>query len=90
VSGSNLSGKQTGETDVRWRVTTPSGLEFTCRVYSNHSRIEVSLTDGDDALLCARVVSSAEAAGILARRWLRVVVSGETVSEPFSFPTVVH
>ena len=90
MSGSDLGRKHTNEPDVRWRVTTPNGVEFTCRVYNKDARIEVWLTGGEDELLCTRIVSSVEAAGTVARRWLRAVVAGEAVSEPSTSPTVVH
>ena len=89
VTGSDLDPRHTGP-DVRWRVTTPNGIEFTCRVFSNDARIEVRLTIEDDELLCARVVPSVEEAGTVARRWLRAVVAGETISEPSSSLAVVH
>src|SRR5262245_9123023 len=90
VAGSDLGWKHANEPDVRWRVTTGNGTQFTCCVYTTDAGTEVRLMTGDDELLCSRVVPSIDAAGTVARRWLRTVVASEAVSEPSSAPTIVH
>ena len=90
MQGSDQNGKHGDAPDVRWRVTTPNGNQFACRVYTTGPRIEVRLMTGDEELLCARVVPSVDAAATVACRWLRAVVAGEAVSERPSSPVVVH
>ena len=70
--------------DVRWRVTTATGIQFACRVYVIGARIEVRLTTEQDNLVCARVVSSFDAASDVVRGWLRAVVADDGVSELIS------
>ena len=70
--------------DVRWRVTTATGVTFACRVRIAGARIEVRLTTRQDELVCARVVPSLDAASDVVRGWLRAVVSNDDVSELIS------
>ena len=72
--------------DVRWRVTTATGVQFACRVYIIGARIEVRLTTEQDNLLCvcARVVPSFDAAGDVVRGWLHEIVANASVSAPLS------
>lgn len=66
--------------DVRWRVRTATGATYACRVCIVGARIEVRLTTRQDELVCARVVSSLDAASTVVRGWLRAVVSSDDVS----------
>jgi hypothetical protein len=59
----------------RWRVTTANGDQFTCRILGGGPHLEVQLTAGEDDVVCAEVVSSFDAAGRLANRWLRTVIA---------------
>ena len=74
--------------DVRWRVTTATGVQFACRVQISGARIEVRLTAEPDDLVCARVVSSLDAASDVDSGWLRLVVANNGVGELMSSPRV--
>lgn len=90
MQGSDLGGKPVNGPDVRWRVTTPDGVQFTCRVQTTGTRVEVRLMTGDEELLCVSVVPTLDVAGTVARRWLRAVVAGESVSDPSAPEIVIH
>ena len=76
--------KRADAPDVRWRVTTATGIQFACCVYVIGARIEVRLTAEPDDLVCARVVSSLDAASDVVSGWLRLVVANNGVSELIS------
>jgi hypothetical protein len=84
VQGADQNGKRADAPDVRWRVTTGSGVQFACCVCITGARIEVRLTTEQDDLVCARVVPSLDAASAVVRGWLHVVVSSNGVSELIS------
>ena len=66
--------------DVRWRVTTPSGMTFACVVDVHDGHVDVRLMTTSNELVCARRVPSVDAATVVVRRWLQVVLANE-VSE---------
>jgi hypothetical protein len=68
-------GQLTDRSDLRWRVTTPTGLRYACRVRVVGFRLEVRLTTEEEHLVCARVVTSFDAARDIARGWLRSIVA---------------
>jgi hypothetical protein len=69
--------------DVRWQVTTPTGVTFVCLVCPIDEGLDVRLTTSDE-LVCSTKVSSPDAATGLARRWLQVVLSNQSVRERIS------
>ena len=92
MQGFNHDQKQGESPEVRWRVTTPTGDRFACRVCASGARIEVQLTTGQDDLVCARVVPSFDAARDSANRWLRAVLADDNVVEGDATPLadIVH
>ena len=76
------TGRHGDPSPVRWRVTTTTGLRFACRVNVVGARVEVRLTTDGDGLVCAREVSSLDAADTVAHGWLRALVARGEVDEP--------
>jgi hypothetical protein len=76
--------------DVRWRVTTATGVQFACLVQVDGTGIEVRLTTSQEQLVCARVVPSLDDAAKVARGWLHAVVSDSGLSELFPQHGTVH
>ena len=74
----HASGSDTG--DVRWQVTTRTGVTFVCVVCVVDGIIEVRLTTSD-ALVWATQVSTLDDATPVARRWLHTVLEDHTVTE---------
>lgn len=70
-----------GTGDVRWRVTTTTGVQFACRVNVIGARVEVRLTSATGRTVCATVVSSLDAATAVVRGWLRVLVANDGAEE---------
>ena len=85
MQGSDQDMKRVADaTEVRWRVTMPTGVQFACRVYIIGARIEVRLTTELDTLVCVRVVPTFDAASEVVRGWLHAVVANDGVSELIS------
>jgi len=66
--------------DVRWQVTTRTGVTFVCRVCVIDGIMEVRLTTSD-VTVCATRVSALDDATAVARRWLHAVLQDQSMSE---------
>jgi len=89
---SNHERASTDAPDVRWRVTTATGVQFVCRVYIIGAGIEVRLTSDHDELVCAKAVATLDAATDVVRDWLRTIVADDGIETLIrnASPNVVH
>ena len=92
MTGSDHGGRRADQAGVRWRVTTPSGDQFACRVRATGTRVEVRLTTGQDDVVCVRDVPSYDEARAVVNRWLRAVIAGGQRGDTAAGPSthVVH